>query len=155
MLADADIATIGMPRARARAINALARAIVDGVVCLEESIGLDETIELLRGLPGIGLWTAEYIAMRALAEPDAFPAGDLGVRRALERDGRMPSEREVRARGEGWRPWRAYAVMYLWTVPRKGPRKNNFGELAPRFAGDPRGPIERNRRRSKATPRIA
>jgi len=57
--------------------------------------------------------------MRALAEPDAFPAGDLGVRHALARNGTLPSERLVRGRAERWRPWRAYAVLALWTEPRK------------------------------------
>jgi 3-methyladenine DNA glycosylase/8-oxoguanine DNA glycosylase len=79
---------------------------------------LEETVERLCALPGIGRWTADYIAMRALGEPDAFPAGDLGLRRALSDDHAVrPTERALRDRAEKWRPWRAYAAMYLWTSP--------------------------------------
>jgi AraC family transcriptional regulator of adaptative response / DNA-3-methyladenine glycosylase II len=69
----------------------------------------------LRQLPGIGEWTAQVVAMRALGDPDAFPAGDLGVRKALG----GVSAREAEARAERWRPWRAYAVMHLWTTLAK------------------------------------
>lgn len=64
-------------------------------------------------LPGIGDWTAQYIALRALRDPDAFPAGDLGLQRALS-NGRVPAAGEIQERTEGWRPWRAYAAMVLW-----------------------------------------
>ena len=64
---------------------------------------------------GIGPWTAHYIAMRALGEPDAFPTGDVGVMRALGTEGQRVSAPEADARSQSWRPWRAYAVMYLWT----------------------------------------
>jgi 3-methyladenine DNA glycosylase/8-oxoguanine DNA glycosylase len=67
-------------------------------------------------LPGIGPWTAHYIAMRALSEPDAFPAGDLGLRKAMSSRGHLPSERELLERAETWRPWRAYAAMLMWTT---------------------------------------
>jgi AraC family transcriptional regulator, regulatory protein of adaptative response / DNA-3-methyladenine glycosylase II len=80
---------------------------------------LDDAVAKLTALPGIGDWTAQYLAMRALGEPDAFPAGDLGVRQALQRSGRLPSERETRERAERWRPWRAYAVLALWTEPKR------------------------------------
>jgi AraC family transcriptional regulator of adaptative response / DNA-3-methyladenine glycosylase II len=62
-------------------------------------------------IPGIGKWTAQYVAMRALGEPDAFPSGDLGLLRALG----LKNPRELERRAEAWRPWRAYASMYLWT----------------------------------------
>jgi 3-methyladenine DNA glycosylase/8-oxoguanine DNA glycosylase len=66
-------------------------------------------------LPGIGPWTAHYIALRALSEPDAFPAGDLALRRAAaETKGSILTESQLRGRAEAWRPWRAYAAMYLW-----------------------------------------
>jgi AraC family transcriptional regulator of adaptative response / DNA-3-methyladenine glycosylase II len=65
-------------------------------------------------MPGIGDWTAQYLAMRALGEPDAFPAADLGIIRALAQGGRRPTPRQVAARAESWRPWRAYAAIYLW-----------------------------------------
>jgi AraC family transcriptional regulator of adaptative response / DNA-3-methyladenine glycosylase II len=115
-LAQADLTGLGMPSVRAAAIGTLAAAVADGRLSLEEPVGLEETIDHLRALPGIGRWTAEYIAMRASGEPDAFPAGDLGLRRALEGTGGRPSERELRARSAAWRPWRAYAAMYLWSV---------------------------------------
>jgi len=73
-------------------------------------------VERLRAVPGVGDWTAQVVAMRALGDPDAFPAGDLGVRRAL--GGIGPSG--ARARAERWRPWRAYATMHLWALTAKG-----------------------------------
>ena len=73
----------------------------------------DDFITRLAGVPGIGQWTAHYIAMRALAQPDAFPAADLILRRAAGQ-GRTLSTRELEAASEDWRPWRAYAVMLLW-----------------------------------------
>ena len=104
------IARIGMPGARARSIIALARAVADGDLVLMPNADIDATLEQLRALPGIGEWTAQYIAMRALAWPDAFPHTDLGVIRALG----VGNARQALAAGEAWRPWRAYAVMHLW-----------------------------------------
>ena len=69
----------------------------------------------LCAIRGIGPWTAEYIALRALGEPDAFPAGDLGLRKALG-NGAPASEKAVAAASEAWRPWRGYAAMYLWSL---------------------------------------
>jgi AraC family transcriptional regulator of adaptative response / DNA-3-methyladenine glycosylase II len=104
------IARVGMPTARARTVIALARAVADGDLILTPHTDLDATLEQLRTLPGVGEWTAQYIAMRALAWPDAFPHTDLGVMKALkEKDARR-----VLDAGEAWRPWRAYAVMHLW-----------------------------------------
>lgn len=107
----ADAAIDGMPRRRAASINALAKAVANGEVTLERGATLDDTVARLRVLPGIGNWTAHYIAMR-LGEPDAFPAGDLALRRALD----DISERELERRAERWRPWRAYAAVLLWTA---------------------------------------
>lgn len=105
-----DIAALGIIGSRTRTILALARAIADGDVRLEQGFEVEATISRLRALPGIGDWTAQYIAMRALGWPDAFPAADYGVMKALgERDARR-----VRETAEQWRPWRAYAVMHLW-----------------------------------------
>ena len=115
-LADSDLTVIGLPRARAAALNSLAKAIVDGTLVLEPSRALDETIARLCAVPGIGEWTAQYIAMRALGERDAFPASDLGLRRALGRGGGLASVKEVASTAEGWRPWRAYGAMYLWAA---------------------------------------
>jgi AraC family transcriptional regulator of adaptative response / DNA-3-methyladenine glycosylase II len=113
-LAEADVAVIGIPRARAEAIRSVARAVAEGALLLDAPLGLDEAIERLAALPGIGAWTAQYVAMRGLGEPDAFPAGDLGVRKALGNGAGPLSESAVAQIAEAWRPWRAYAVMHLW-----------------------------------------
>ncbi len=104
------IARLGMPGARAKTVIGLARAIADGSIELAPNADIEATLEKLRALPGVGEWTAQYLAMRSLAWPDAFPHTDLGVLRALgERD-----PKRALARAEAWRPWRAYAVMHLW-----------------------------------------
>ncbi len=104
------IARLGMPGARARTLITLARAVAGEELVLMPNADIDATLDRLRALPGVGEWTAQYIAMRALAWPDAFPHTDLGVMKALgETDARR-----VLAAGEAWRPWRAYAVMHLW-----------------------------------------
>jgi AraC family transcriptional regulator, regulatory protein of adaptative response / DNA-3-methyladenine glycosylase II len=108
------IARLGMPGARARTVLALARAVADGVLELRPNADIEATLEKLRALPGVGEWTAQYIAMRALAWPDAFPHTDLGVMKALGRIYPGIDARRVLAAGEAWRPWRAYAVMHLW-----------------------------------------
>jgi AraC family transcriptional regulator of adaptative response / DNA-3-methyladenine glycosylase II len=104
------IARLGMPGARARTVLALARAVASGDLDLMPNADIEATLEKLRELPGVGEWTAQYIAMRALAWPDAFPHTDLGVMKALGET----NARRVLALGEAWRPWRAYAVMHLW-----------------------------------------
>ncbi len=110
-----SIAAIGIPSARAQTIRALSRAVADGAPILEPAPDLTTAVARLVALPGIGDWTAHYIAMRALGEPDAFPAGDLGLRRALSRGRRPLTDRALRMRAESWRPWRAYAAMRIWT----------------------------------------
>jgi len=100
----------GMPQSRWNTIRGLARAVARGEVNFERGVTLDESIANLTRLPGIGPWTAHYIAMRALREPDAFPHTDLGIRKAAG----MISDRELLARAEAWRPYRAYATMLLW-----------------------------------------
>src|SRR6185436_4977614 len=123
-VAKTPLAKLGLTTARAAALRGFAAAVAAGSLDLGAFRDLDDAVEKLTALPGIGDWTAQYVAMRALGEPDAFPAGDLGVRQALQRapagggSGRLPSEREVRERAERWRPWRAYAVLALWTEPR-------------------------------------
>ena len=114
-LAEADLAKIGMPGARARALCAFAREVAEGRLALSPAAPIEETRTRLRAIPGVGPWTVEYIALRALRDPDAFPAGDLGLRRALSVEGALASEKALRARSEAWRPWRAYAAMHLWT----------------------------------------
>jgi AraC family transcriptional regulator of adaptative response / DNA-3-methyladenine glycosylase II len=102
------LSTIGIPLARARTLVALAQRVAAGDISFAPTADMPGTLRALQDIRGIGAWTAEYIAMRAFHWPDAFPATDLGVRRAL--GGADP----VRA-AERWRPWRAYAVLYLWT----------------------------------------
>jgi AraC family transcriptional regulator of adaptative response / DNA-3-methyladenine glycosylase II len=104
------VAELGIVSARARAIIGLAARVADGRLALEPESDVTATLEALRQIPGIGDWTAEYIAMRALAWPDAFPEGDIGVMKALGDRHRQ----RVRERAGAWRPWRAYAVMHLW-----------------------------------------
>ncbi len=105
-LADAPLEEAGIVGARAATIRALARAVRDGSVTFD---GIS-TPDALRAIPGIGDWTAQYVAMRALNEPDAFPSGDLILRRMA---GDLTA-RELERRSDSWRPWRAYAVMLLW-----------------------------------------
>jgi AraC family transcriptional regulator of adaptative response / DNA-3-methyladenine glycosylase II len=119
-VAAAPLDRLGLTRARAATLRGFAGAVAGGTLDLTSFADLDEAIARLTAMPGIGDWTAQYIAMRALGEPDAFPAGDLGVRRALARGGRVASERAVRARAEAWRPWRAYATIALWTANGAG-----------------------------------
>jgi AraC family transcriptional regulator of adaptative response / DNA-3-methyladenine glycosylase II len=105
------IASIGITRARARTLRGLATAVAGGALVLDPGADPEVIKQQLLALPGIGPWTAEYVAMRALGWPDAFPAGDLGLRKAL---GHV-SEAECERRSERWRPWRAYAAAHLWT----------------------------------------
>jgi len=112
-LADAGLTSIGLPGARAETIRALARAVCDRRICFEGIVNSDDLLIRLCEIPGIGKWTAQYIAMRALGEPDAFPFGDLGLLRTLD----LANPRDLERRAEAWRPWRAYAAMYLWSVP--------------------------------------
>jgi AraC family transcriptional regulator of adaptative response / DNA-3-methyladenine glycosylase II len=112
VLADAKLASIGMPGARAETIRALARAVRDGKIKFEGVVDSDAFLNRLCEIPGIGKWTAQYIAMRALGEPDAFPSSDLGLLRAMS----LENSRELENRAEAWRPWRAYAAMYLWKI---------------------------------------
>jgi AraC family transcriptional regulator of adaptative response / DNA-3-methyladenine glycosylase II len=114
-LSHGEIASLGMPGARAKTIVGMARAIAEGDIELMPNADVEATLEKLRALPGIGEWTAQYLAMRALAWPDAFPHTDLGVMRALGE--RNP--KRVLALAEAWRPWRAYAVLHLWHQPPK------------------------------------
>ena len=116
VLADADLGRIGIPRARAATIRALAAAVVDGTLRLDTALDLDDAIARLVAIPGIGEWTAHYIAMRALGEADAFPASDLGLRRALGNGAGPLAARDVQRMAEAWRPWRAYAAMHLWAT---------------------------------------
>ncbi len=112
-VAEADVARVGLPRTRAAALRGFARAVADGSFVLAAPRGLDDFEERLTALPGFGPWTAHVVALRAFGEGDAFPAGDLGVVRALGRAG-VRTARGVEARADRWRPYRAYATLHLW-----------------------------------------
>ncbi|MFI4934278.1 MAG: AlkA N-terminal domain-containing protein [Caulobacterales bacterium] len=114
-LANADFAALGMPGSRAQALTSLTAAVIADPLIFGPRHSLDEAVARLKALPGIGEWTAQYIAMRELREPDAFPAADIGLMRALAGpDGVRPSPAELLERAERWRPWRAYAALHLW-----------------------------------------
>lgn len=110
-LRTADFARIGVPAKRAAALRALATAVDAGSVNF--SLAPNELAERLEALPGIGPWTAQYIVMRALRDPDALPAGDLVLRQMLGNEQPL-STRDVERRAEAWRPWRAYGLIHLW-----------------------------------------
>lgn len=113
-LADADLRELGITSARAATIRGIAQALLDGRVDFRAEQPLQEFVDRWVALPGIGEWTAHYMAMRALSHPDAFPAADLILRRAAAADGVELSTKALTALAESWRPWRAYAVMHLW-----------------------------------------
>lgn len=110
----------GMPVKRAAAIGAFARAAARDPRLVTGELDLAETTERLQALPGIGAWTTSYFAMRALQDSDAFPAGDVALQRILRAAGIAPGAETTRQRIEGWRPWRSYAVLHLWTAEREG-----------------------------------
>jgi AraC family transcriptional regulator of adaptative response / DNA-3-methyladenine glycosylase II len=116
-IAGADLTSLGMPRSRAAALSSVAGALIADPSLFGAKRSLEEAIEALRTIRGVGDWTANYIALRQLREPDAFPAADIGLMRALADDtGRRPSARELADRAESWRPWRAYAAQHLWAA---------------------------------------
>jgi AraC family transcriptional regulator of adaptative response / DNA-3-methyladenine glycosylase II len=112
VLAEEKLTSIGLPAARAETIRAFARAVRDRQIRFEGIVEAEDFMKRLCEIPGIGKWTAQYVAMRALGEPDALPTGDLGLVRALG----LERARELESRSEAWRPWRAYAAMYLWSL---------------------------------------
>jgi AraC family transcriptional regulator of adaptative response / DNA-3-methyladenine glycosylase II len=116
-LAAGDLDGIGLTRTRVRAVGAFAAAVAADRVRLDASVPLDELVGAVAGVPGVGPWTAQYIALR-MGQPDALPASDLGLRRALADPGAasaLPSAADVSARARAWRPWRALAAVHLWT----------------------------------------
>lgn len=113
----AELGALGVPSARKKAIVALARAALADPSLFRPLSTLESTVARLRTIPGVGEWTAHYIALRAAREPDAFPATDRGLLRgAALRDGVRVSATELHARAERWRPWRAYAAQHLWAA---------------------------------------
>ena len=132
---------IGLTRARSAALRALSRAVIDGQVFFDGAGGLDAAVAKLLEVQGIGPWTAQYIAMRGCAEPDAFPSGDLVLRRVAEQLApELNSETKLLEHSEAWRPWRAYAAMFLWrahvpkmkTTLNKRPEKGQTKQQQPR-----------------------
>jgi AraC family transcriptional regulator, regulatory protein of adaptative response / DNA-3-methyladenine glycosylase II len=115
-IAALDPETLPMPRSRARALVGLAGALASGAVSLHPGADREEAAARLVALPGIGPWTAGYIGMRALADPDAFPPGDAGVLRALRQRGHPGEPGSDLAAAQAWRPWRSYAVHHLWAT---------------------------------------
>jgi AraC family transcriptional regulator, regulatory protein of adaptative response / DNA-3-methyladenine glycosylase II len=119
-----------MPSARIATLRAIAAAVIADPKLFDGDGDLDAKLARLRALPGVGEWTAQYIAMRALREPDAFPAADIGLLRAMtDRDGQRPTPAALLACAERWRPWRAYAAQHLWS---------SSGEIADREPSDTR-----------------
>ncbi len=112
-----------MPRARGRALVGLAQALASGEVALDRGPDRDEVRRALLGCPGIGPWTADYVAMRALGHPDVFLPTDLGVRNALAGLGHDPAA--VIGDSDSWRPWRSYALMHLWNTLMPALTKEN------------------------------
>jgi AraC family transcriptional regulator, regulatory protein of adaptative response / DNA-3-methyladenine glycosylase II len=113
-LAEADLP---LPRRRADALRRLARALADGTVVLDPGSDRSAVGAALLALPGIGAWTAAYVQMRALGDPDVFPATDLALRRAAVAVGAPRHPRDLARYAERWRPWRSYAAQHLWTAP--------------------------------------
>ncbi|KRP43241.1 DNA-3-methyladenine glycosylase II [Pseudomonas libanensis] len=121
VLAAADLATLGMPKARGRTLSAVAQAVLDDPQVFQPKASLKDGVARLVALPGIGDWTAQYIAMRQLREVDAFASGDIGLINALAAlEGGPVSARQLLARAEAWRPLRAYAAQHLWTSLSRG-----------------------------------
>ena len=123
-LAAVDSASLPMPRARGRALVALATAVADGRVALDPGADLAAARAGLLGLPGIGPWTAGYVLMRALGDPDVLLEADLGVRRAIQAAGGDAAPAAIARRGAAWAPWRSYATHALWAslAPATAPR---------------------------------
>lgn len=119
VLAGADLARIGLPAARAKTIRGLATAVRDGDISFAHTADGAVVLHRFRQLPGIGDWTAQYVAMRVFRDPDAFPCSDLSLLRATG----VRHARDLEKRSQSWRPWRAYAAMHLWqslTEPDRG-----------------------------------
>ena len=125
VLARSKLVGIGLTKARTETIRALARAVRDGRISFENVADSAEFLRRFCEIPGIGKWTAEYVSMRALGEPDAFPSSDLGLMRALG----LNTARELERRAECWRPWRAYAAVHLWNVAGEIRKSSALGVL--------------------------
>jgi AraC family transcriptional regulator of adaptative response / DNA-3-methyladenine glycosylase II len=129
----AALARLGMPGARAAALAGIANAVLADPHLFDLRRDLTEAVACLRELAGVGEWTAQYIAMRALGESDAFLAADIGLQRNLARGGKRPTAAQLLNRAERWRPWRAYAMLHLWVADantvRTKPKKEVYHAL--------------------------
>ena len=125
-----DLSGVGLTGARTRALRALAEAVAAGAVVLEPGADLAATRRALLALPGVGPWTADYVAMRALGDPDAIPPADLGLRQALRSLGGPKDAKALAARAERWRPWRSYAAFHLWAHLADGSSAGKGGSPA-------------------------
>lgn len=120
VLAESDLRALKVPEVRRQTVRRLARALANGTLRLDAGVARDEVRERLLELSGIGPWTASYVQMRALGDRDAFLATDLGVKQGAAALG-LPSEPDaLEAYADRWRPWRAYAVQYLWVAAGSG-----------------------------------
>jgi AraC family transcriptional regulator of adaptative response / DNA-3-methyladenine glycosylase II len=113
-LADADLASIGLPVACADAVRTISRAIVEGKVDFNREHTLEDFVERWTALPAVGRWTAHYLALRALGHPDAFPVSHTPFPQPTEPNDRLVGPPDVFAAAEAWRPWRGYAAVHLW-----------------------------------------
>ena len=114
-VAEGDLSTIGLTRQRERTLRSVAAAFAEDPALLRRDADIDTLVARLTKLPGIGPWTAHYMALRGARHPDAFPSSDLGLLRAMANDGARPSPKALEARAEAWRPYRTHAAQYLWT----------------------------------------
>lgn len=127
ILADANLSNLGITGARAKAINGLAEVFAQKPHLLDSFQNLEEAVATLQTLPGVGPWTAQYIAMRALHEPNAFPFADLGLLKAftyLAQLEKPATPKQLAQAAQNWQPWRAYAALLLWNTPLPSPVKN-------------------------------
>ena len=112
---------MGVVKQRQKAIQALAHAVLQGQLSLHPGADVPATLAALQALPGIGPWTAHYIALRALRWPDAFPAGDVALHKALGVQDQPHPTQAAEAASQRWRPWRSYAVLRAWARLSPGP----------------------------------
>lgn len=118
-LSTVRLESVGVPKRRSKSIQALAKAVHEGALQLDGTPSLEEAVRRLRGIPGVGSTTADYVAMRVYREPDAFPTHDQRLRAAMSNGEGPLSAAELETRAEPWRPWRAYAAMFLWDAVRR------------------------------------
>jgi AraC family transcriptional regulator of adaptative response / DNA-3-methyladenine glycosylase II len=115
-IAAADLSRLGVPQTRRATLHALADAVARGRLTLDPGADRAETYQRLLALPGIGEWTAGYILMRALGDPDTFLPSDLGIKKAGERLGLGDNARTLAEHASAWRPWRTYATHHMWAT---------------------------------------